>query len=193
MMASNKQDTISIPDVDNIDLGKVGAVYGIPKTKDNGEPEYLEFNRKGRDIFGRVNFNTGLSWATGFTVAGLYGLQHGWRNAASTNFRVRFNSVLNGISKYGNKSANICGVLAFMHTMFTYIGEQNDLERRVNHELAIPSFSGAMTGMLFTSTRSWNVIAYGACLGTVASIAYHYAQTYYYDKLIYSRRLRRRG
>jgi hypothetical protein len=195
MMASNKQDGFSIPDVGNIDAGRIGSMYGLknPKDKDNSEPEYLEFSKRGRDIFGRLNFNTGLSWASGFTIAGLYGLQEGWRNAPSNNFRVKFNSVLNGISKRGNKAANICGVLAFMHTTFTYIAEQNDLERRFKHELAVPSVAGALTGLLFTSTRSVNVIAYGTCLGTAASIAYYYGQNYYYDKLISNRRFRRRG
>lgn len=181
----------SIPDVDNIDIGRIGSLYGVRKPRDTHEPEYLEFNKRGRDIFGRLNFNTGLCWASAFTLAGLYGFQEGWRGATSSIFRVRFNSVLNGISKRGNKAANICGVLAFMHTSFTYLAETYDFDRKLRHEVATPAFAGAMTGLVFTSTRRPLVMAYGTGIGCVASIAYFYAQSYVYDALIAQRRMRR--
>lgn len=187
-MDTRKNDGFSIPDVDNIDLGKIRAVYGLPKAKTDSEPEYLEFNKRGRDIFGRLNFNTGLSWASGFTIAGLYGFYEGWVGAPNSTFRVRFNSVLNGISKRGNKAANICGVLAFMHTGFTYFAESYDVDRRLKHEAATPAVAGAITGLVYTCTRSRNAIAYGTLIGSAASVAYYYGQLYFYDKIISRRK-----
>jgi hypothetical protein len=193
-MEKKESGGFALPNVDNIDIGRLGSVYGKPRGKadnNNSEPEYLEINKKGRDIWTRVNFNTGVSWFSGFLIAGLYGFQEGWRGASSSNMKIRFNSVLNGVSKRGNKAANIGGTIAFMHTVFSYVASDVlELDRQVNHEVANPAFAGAITGLLFTSTRSSNVMAYATAIGSVSSVAYFYAHVYY-DKWLFERRFRR--
>ena len=102
----------SLPDMGKIDLGKLSPAYGIPTTKGkNSGPEYIPYNTRGRDIYGRVTFNTGVLWLGGFIGGVSYGFVDGWRSAASPNYKIRFNSVMNAVSKYGSKVGNGLGII----------------------------------------------------------------------------------
>jgi hypothetical protein len=110
-MTNNQNRPFSLPDVSGIDMNKLG--YGQNRTK-NSDPEYILNNTKGRDIGPRLFFNTGVFWLGGFTAGGLYGCADGWRNAPSTIFKIRVNSVLNGVSRSGSLLANsLAGVGKF--------------------------------------------------------------------------------
>lgn len=91
-----------IPDVSNIDPKKLGSIGG---------PEYIPYNPRGRDIYGRLSFNTGVCWVGGFAVGGTAGLVEGWRSAVNPNWKVKFNSVLNGLSKQGSRLGNGLGII----------------------------------------------------------------------------------
>jgi hypothetical protein len=52
---SGKGDPFSIPDVGNIDIGKLSR----PKGGAGQGPDYIPYNARGRDSFARVSFNTG--------------------------------------------------------------------------------------------------------------------------------------
>jgi import inner membrane translocase subunit TIM23 len=89
-----------IPDVGNIDINKIGGRKG---------PDYIPYNQKGRDPFGRVSFNTGIFWLGGFVVGGLKGVAEQTRTPCPS-WRLRINSVLNGVSKTGSLWGNSLGV-----------------------------------------------------------------------------------
>lgn len=94
-----------LPEFNNIDANKI-----VRKPNSSG-PEFIPYNQKrGRDIFSRVSFNTGVLWLSGFTGGGLYGVGYGWRNAPHPSFKVKANSVLNGMSKYGSSAGSFLGV-----------------------------------------------------------------------------------
>lgn len=98
-----------IPNVSGIDLNKI---YTVPSAGKGGrDPDFIPYNKKGRDILARVSQNTGLFWLGGFLGGGLFGVKEGLDGAANTSYKVRFNSMLNGLSRRGTKSANALGVI----------------------------------------------------------------------------------
>ena len=98
-----------IPDVGRVDPRSIGSIYGMPAK--NKEPEYIPYNPRGRDVTGRLFFNSGAFWLGGFTLGGLYGAQEGYRGAASPIARIRFNSVMNAMSRRGSLLGNSLGVI----------------------------------------------------------------------------------
>lgn len=94
----------TIPDVGNIDINKLNR-------KGSKGPDYIPYNAKGRDPFARTSFNTGIYWLGGFLGGGSVGLVQGWRGATSSNYKIRFNSVMNGVSKQGSKWGNMLGLV----------------------------------------------------------------------------------
>ena len=101
---------IMIPDVGRIDPRKIGSVYGVPSARSK-EPDYIPYNARGRDFMGRLFFNTGLCWLGGFSAGGVYGFSEGWRKAANPNFKIRFNSVMNAVSRRGSTLGNALGII----------------------------------------------------------------------------------
>ncbi len=101
----------SIPDIRNIDIGKIAPVYGLPNPNKKSEPDYIPYNTRGRDFYGRLAFNTGALWLGGFVAGGLYGSVEGYRGATSPIFKIRLNSVMNACSKRGSKLGNALGII----------------------------------------------------------------------------------
>ncbi len=93
-----------LPDLRGIDLNKIG------KSRNSG-PEYIPYNKRGRDFYGRLTFNTGVYWLGGFTAGGTYGFMEGWRSAASPNLKIRFNSVMNAVSRRGALTGSALGII----------------------------------------------------------------------------------
>jgi hypothetical protein len=98
----------NIPDVGNIDLNKI---YRQRKPTSTG-PDYIPYNqRRGRDFYSRLSFNTGIFWLSGFTMGGAYGFVEGWNKAANPTFKIRFNSVLNEFSRRGSNLGSNLGII----------------------------------------------------------------------------------
>ena len=118
----------TFPDVGGIDPRKL---YGGAKKRSN-EPDFIE--NTGRDSTGNIFFSTGICWLAGFCGGGIYGLaegndygaflffairftgniyhyKSGWNTAASPSARIRFNSIMNGATKYGTKAGNSIGAV----------------------------------------------------------------------------------
>lgn len=81
-------------------------------------PEFLSINTKGRDIYGRLSFNTGIFWLGGFAAGGVYGFVEGFRNAPGHQLRIRMNSVMNGMSKYGSHWGSAIGIIGKSYLIF---------------------------------------------------------------------------
>lgn len=96
-----------------LDLSALNSIYSNPtptRTVGNG-PEYIANNLRGRDFNARLSFNTGIFWIGGFASGGLYGFVEGWRTAASPNYKIRFNSVMNAISRRGSVWGSSLGIV----------------------------------------------------------------------------------
>ena len=60
---------------------------------------------------------------------GAMGVMEGWREAAHPSFKIRMNSVMNAVSRRGSKAGNTLAVVACLHTGFTWLIEQMELDR----------------------------------------------------------------
>jgi len=99
----------------------VEKMYRSRSSKSSSEPDYIPYNKKGKEFFPRLAQNTGLFWLGGFAAAGGYGMYEGWRSAVNPNLKVRFNSVLNGLSRRGAKAGNALGVVGKKRQCIIYI------------------------------------------------------------------------
>ena len=110
-MSTRKEEerNLFMPDVGRIDPRSIGAMYGVPAK--NKEPEYIPYNVRGRDFSSRLFFHSGVFWLAGFSAGSAYGFQEGWRGAASPIYRIRFNSVMNAMSRRGSTLGNALGVI----------------------------------------------------------------------------------
>jgi len=175
-----------LPDTRGIDLDKVSPLYGRPSQKSRA-PEYIPYNRRGRDLYGRLTINTGYFWLGGFGLGGAYGVQEGWRGAASTNTKIRLNSVLNAASRRGAHLASSLGIIAFMHTLGVAFADYLELEKRTNLAVVTPLFAGALTGAIYTGpslmkgASGIRPFTVATITGGALSCAYWYGTTYLND------------
>lgn len=115
-----KKKPFALPDVGNFDAGKFAPLYGLPNPNSsrNSEPDYIPYNKRGRDFYGRLAYNTGVLWLGGYVAGGSYGFVTGWKNAANPNMKIRFNSVMNAFSKYGTSAGNGLGIIGKFSTAY---------------------------------------------------------------------------
>jgi hypothetical protein len=145
---SKGSDPFSIPDVGNIDIGKLSR-----PPKGGTGPDYIPYSPRGRDSFARVSFNTGIAWLSGFLGGGAYGFAEGWRNASSPNWKIKMNSILNASSKRGSNAGNALGILVFMHTASVALLDLAETEK-------------------YKSTKGPRAAALAAVIGAGASCTY---------------------
>jgi len=166
-----------IPDVSGIDMNR------LMKKNRNSEPDFIPHNQGGRDVMAHTLVFTGAMWVGGFAGGGLYGFQEGWRAAASQSFSVRMNSVLNQMTKRGNKAANVLGTIAFMHTGASWLCSKAEVEEYYNSRYTTPALAGAVTGGIYKSTASPRVAVLASVLGAAASCVYSVAGNYMYEAI----------
>mmetsp|Transcript_8286 Transcript_8286/g.12354 ORF Transcript_8286/g.12354 Transcript_8286/m.12354 type:complete len:192 (+) Transcript_8286:5-580(+) len=185
MMDGNNKSPLTLPDFGNIDVDKLRPAYGLPSTsgKHSG-PEFIPYNTRGRDVFGRLSFNTGVFWVSGYTFGGCYGLVEGWKAAASPHYLVRFNSVMNSFSRRGTNIGNALGTIAFLHTAFVGLADAIEIERLTGQTVSTPIFAGFLTGGLYKSGRGPRAAALASVIGASASTVYWYTSSYVSNVLL---------
>jgi len=111
-------------------------------------------------------YGTGVTYLTALTIGGTWGLIEGLnRTPASAPPKLRLNSVLNSITRRGPFLGNSAGVVAMVYNGFnSTIGYY-----RGKHDAANSIVAGALSGMLFKSTRGVKPMMISG--GIVASIA----------------------
>lgn len=190
---------ITLPDFGSVDFSK----FAPPPPAKKNEPEYILNNVRGRDLYGRLSFNTGVLWLGGFTAGSAYGIAEGFRNANSSNYKVVFNSCMNGISKRGSTLGSSLGILgkkylilyislgfnfsllvAFMHTTGIWAADQLELDNLTGTSIATPLFAGVTTGALYKSTRGPRAAALAAVIGGTVSCAYWFGGSYLYNVVL---------
>jgi import inner membrane translocase subunit TIM23 len=147
----------------DIDLSTVAPMLGVSAGDD---PDYLDYDIKGRGFFEKLFFQCGSSYLIGMGGGGLYGAGVGLRTAASPLFRVRVNALMNGCSKYGSRVGNSFGVLALMYTSFEWGADQLELDRYAGgYDFVNPITAGACTGLMFKSTAGPKPMLLAGVLG----------------------------
>ena len=184
MAAGQQPRDWSIPDGSGIDLSRVYRTPGAGGGGQQREPDYIPFNKKGRDIFSRLSQNTGLFWLGGFAAGGAWGSREGLSTVANATTRMKVNAIMNGVSRSGSKVGNALGVIACAHTLMGWVAdEQLQLEELTGSQFAVPAFAGFTTGLIYKSTTTPRGAFLGGCIGLVASCAYGILGTEIYAAL----------
>lgn len=110
-------------------------------------------------------YGTGVTYLSALTLGGAWGLQEGLRRSATQPPKLRLNSVLNAVTRRGPFLGNSAGVIAMVYNGFnSFIGHM-----RGKHDSANSIAAGALSGMLFKSTRGIRPMMISG--GIVASVA----------------------
>jgi import inner membrane translocase subunit TIM23 len=117
-------------------------------------------------------YGTGVTYLTALTIGGTWGLIEGLnRTPASAPPKLRLNSVLNSITRRGPFLGNSAGVVAMVYNgVNSTIGYY-----RGKHDAANSIVAGALSGMIFKSTRGVKPMVISG--GIVASVAGAWAVT----------------
>ncbi|KLJ08625.1 hypothetical protein EMPG_15945 [Blastomyces silverae] len=119
-----------------------------------------------------LSYGTGTTYLTALSIGGTWGLIEGLRKTpVSAPPKLRLNGVLNSITRRGPFLGNSAGVLAMV-----YNGINSTLGHfRGKHDAANSILAGALSGMLFKSTRGLRPMMISG--GIVASVAGVWAVT----------------
>ncbi|KAI1144094.1 Tim17-domain-containing protein [Hypoxylon sp. FL0543] len=116
-------------------------------------------------------YGTGITYLTALSIGGAWGLQEGLKRSVGQPPKLRLNSVLNAVTRRGPFLGNSAGVVAITYNCFNsaigYI--------RGKHDSANSIAAGALSGMVFKSTRGLRPMLISG--GIVASIAGTWAIT----------------
>ena len=144
----------------------------------NEEPDYLEYNYRGRPYSEKLFFNAGLSYMGGSVAGFVFGGYRGLAAAPSGKFKVRMNGLLNGAGKYGSRAGNGAGVLALFYTSFEKLVDMSGADELVGE--AIPYFNqvtaGTATGMLYKCTARPTTMLLAGAVGGVGVGALSFAE-----------------
>lgn len=112
-------------------------------------------------------YGAGVTYLTGLSIGGAWGLQEGLRKSGGQPPRLRLNTVLNAVTRRGPFLGNSAGVVAIVYnctnSLIGYL--------RGKHDSANTITAGVLSGMLFKSTRGVRQMAIsGGIVGSVAGV-----------------------
>lgn len=112
-------------------------------------------------------YGTGITYLSALAIGGAWGVQEGLRRSAGQAPKLRLNSTLNAITRRGPFLGNSAGVVAIVYNCVnSSIGYL-----RGKHDSANSIAAGALSGMLFKSTRGLRpMLTSGAVVGGVAGV-----------------------
>mmetsp|Transcript_21886 Transcript_21886/g.44973 ORF Transcript_21886/g.44973 Transcript_21886/m.44973 type:complete len:194 (-) Transcript_21886:218-799(-) len=146
----------------NISLTTVAPALGV---KGQAQPDYLDFDQKGRGTIVTMFANSGTCYLMGIVSGGLYGLQKGITSTQSSKFKVKVNSVLNNAGRYGSRAGNSLGVVAVMYSLYEGLADNLEIDRYTGIESSSPPFAATMTGISYYAPAGVRVAALGGALG----------------------------
>jgi len=165
-----------LPDfnVGAIDVSTVAPAYGIGRSQQQ-QPDYLDYDQKGRGVVVTMFANTGMSYLLGIGVGGLVGFREGLVHTPSSRFRVKLNSILNHCGRHGSMYGNTAGVVAIMYSLFEGAADHFELDSYTGPlQPASPAFASFMTGATFYSAAGPRVAALAGTIG-LGSVGVTYA------------------
>ena len=105
----------------HIDIRTVAPALGVSV---NRQPDYLDYDQKGRGIVVTMFANSGVAYLMGTGGGGLYGLREGLTHSPSSRFRVKLNSILNHCGRHGSRWGNALGVVAILYSIYEGVADQ---------------------------------------------------------------------
>uniref|UniRef100_A0A7S3ZJU0 Mitochondrial import inner membrane translocase subunit TIM22 n=1 Tax=Pelagomonas calceolata TaxID=35677 RepID=A0A7S3ZJU0_9STRA len=165
-------DTTARPE--DVDIGQLGSMFGV---QTRNEPDYLEYDIRGRGYMERLFFNCGASYLGFMLGGGVYGTVQGLRLApANAPLRVRTNALMNGFGKHGATAGNAAGAVALMFTSFESLAESVELDKICGDQAWVnPVAAGALTGGLFKAGAGVRGAALASAIGAGLAAASHFA------------------
>ncbi len=127
----DKDSNVSpLPDFNasRIQLSTVAPAFGISSSSlrspalstahHHRQPDYLDYDQKGRGIVSTMFTNSGISYMLGVTIGGFYGLKEGLAKTPSSRWKVKLNSVLNHCGRHGSTLGNMMGSTAILYSLY---------------------------------------------------------------------------
>ena len=124
----DKDNVSPLPDFNasRIQLSTVAPAFGISSsslrspssTTHHRQPDYLDYDQKGRGIVSTMFTNSGISYMLGVTIGGFYGLREGLAKTPSSRWKVKLNSVLNHCGRHGSTLGNMMGSTAILYSLY---------------------------------------------------------------------------
>lgn len=148
----------------NISLGTVAPALGIGGGGER-QPDYLDYDQKGRGLVTTMFANAGLSYLIGIAGGGLYGLQKGISSTPSSKFKVQVNSVLNHCGRYGSKAGNSLGVFAVIYSLYEGLADKLEIDQMTGIDAISPPLAAGMTGITYYAPAGIRVAALAGTLG----------------------------
>ena len=135
----SSNDSTPLPNFNasNIQLSTVAPAFGIPSsslpTTTASQPDYLDYDQKGRGIVSTMFTNSGISYMLGVTLGGIYGLREGLAKTPSSRFKVKLNSVLNNCGRYGSSVGNMMGATAILYSLYEGLADNVSVFEKYAH------------------------------------------------------------
>ncbi|CRK12163.1 hypothetical protein BN1708_010359 [Verticillium longisporum] len=142
-----------------------------PTAFDPSQGQGVEAVLPSRGFTDDLCYGAGVTYLTALGLGGAWGLQEGLRRSVNQPPKLRLNSVLNAVTRRGPFLGNSAGVVAITYNCFNgAIGYF-----RGKHDAANTIAAGALSGMLFKSTRGLRPMLISG--GIVAGVAGAWAVT----------------
>lgn len=106
-----------------IDLLTVAPALGVSIPNSPRQPDYLDYDQKGRGIMVTMFANCGVAYLLGTFGGGVYGLREGLLHSPSSRFRVKLNSILNHCGRHGSKWGNSLGAVAVLYSLYEGVAD----------------------------------------------------------------------
>jgi len=148
----------------NISLTTVAPALGV-RQQGQAQPDYLDFDQKGRGMVVTMFANAGTCYLMGIGAGGMYGLRKGIATTPSSKFKVQVNSVLNNAGRYGSRAGNTLGVVAVLYSLYEGLGDNLELDQYTGIESSSPPLAAMLTGVSYFAPAGLRVAALGGALG----------------------------
>lgn len=154
----------------NIQLSTVAPAFGIPAsslpTAPTAQPDYLDYDQKGRGVVSNMFTNSGISYMIGVTLGGLYGLREGLAKTPSSRWKVKLNSVLNHCGRHGSSVGNMLGATSILYSLYEGLADNLELDQYTGPiQPPAPLFAGALTGATYYMRAGPRVAALAGAIG----------------------------
>jgi len=156
----------------NIQLSTVAPAFGISssaaaaKGLSTRQPDYLDYDQKGRGVVSTMFTNSGISYMIGVTLGGLYGLKEGLARTPSSRWKVKLNSVLNHCGRHGSQFGNMMGATAILYSLYEGLADSYELDAYTGPiQPPAPLFAGMMTGATYYMRAGPRVSALAGTIG----------------------------
>ena len=155
-------------DASKIKLTTVAPALGVPSKE---EPDYLDYDTKGRGVVTTMFANTGLAYLVGIGMGGVYGLREGLTHTPSHRFRVKLNSVLNHCGRHGSRWGNMLGVLSVMYSLYEGGLDHCEVDTYTapitgyNTPIVGPAMAAFLTGVTYKAQAGPRVAALAGTIG----------------------------